>query len=697
MDAGQPKAKIEGDQFPPNGESCSRIDSTNESRADAPFPGRWALVISMALKHLILGKPRDIHDPHLFHKVSLIAFLAWVGLGADGLSSSAYGPDEAFRALGGHPELAIFLTLAMAVTVLIISLAYSRLIEHFPHGGGGYVVATKLLSPTFGVISGAALLVDYVLTITVSVASAFDQIYSFLPLHWQTTKIIIEAVAIVGLVLMNLRGVKESVTLIVPIFLLFVATHVVVLVGCVFVFWHNIPAIASHANTCLQSDVKSIGLWGLFLILMNAYSRGAGTYTGIEAVSNGVPIMREPKVRTAKKTMLYMAVSLAVTAGGILLCYMLAGVAPEEGKTLNATLVERLGFGQWFVVLTLLAEGGLLVVAAQTGFIDGPRVMSNMALDGWLPRRFGSLSEQLTMSQGVMLIGGAALVSLFYTHGDITTLVTMYSINVFVTFSLSQFGMLRFWWQKRKEGGPLLQSLALHGVAFVLCFGILVMVILEKFSQGAWMTVVVTSVVIGICFLIRRHYAAIHAQLVKLSETLSDLPGEAGAESDETETEPQPLNPKKATAVLLVASYSGLGIHSLLTILKMFPGHYEQIIFASIGVIDAGAFKGEEDLHLLEKATKDGLKKYEKLARGFGLAASSRFEIGTDPVDASEAICKHITKEYPKAVIFGGNLVFQRETFVQRILHNQTAHAIQRRLQWDGIPMMIMPIRVRES
>src|SRR5579864_6979515 len=134
------------------------------------------------LKLLLVGKPRDIDDPDLFHKVSLIAFLAWVGLGADGLSSSAYGPDEAFKALGeGHQFMAVYLALATASTVFIISFAYSRIIEHFPTGGGGYVVATKLLGSTAGVISGSALLVDYILTITTSIASGADAIFSFLP------------------------------------------------------------------------------------------------------------------------------------------------------------------------------------------------------------------------------------------------------------------------------------------------------------------------------------------------------------------------------------------------------------------------------------------------------------------------------------------------------------------------------------
>src|SRR6202158_4064079 len=148
------------------------------------------------IKSLLFGKPRDIKDPNLFHHVSLVAFLAWVGLGADGLSSSASGPYEAFRALGPHTHLSPFLVLMTAVTIFVISIAYSNLIQHFPGGGGGYLVATKLLGNKVGVVSGRALLVDYVLTITVSIASGCDQIWSFLPLAWAPYKLTAEVVAL---------------------------------------------------------------------------------------------------------------------------------------------------------------------------------------------------------------------------------------------------------------------------------------------------------------------------------------------------------------------------------------------------------------------------------------------------------------------------------------------------------------------
>ncbi len=170
------------------------------------------------------------------------------------------------------------------------------------------------------------------------------------------------------------------------------------------------PAPSGGAIRC-----GATGLWVILLIFLQAYCRGAGTYTGIEAVSNGVSAMREPQVPNAKRTMLYMAVSLAVTAGGLILCYYLADLQPSETKTMNGLLVEKLHLGDWFTWLTLGSEAGLLLFAAQTGYIGGPRVMANMALDGWVPRRFSSLSDRLTSHYGVLMVGAAAIGSLLYT------------------------------------------------------------------------------------------------------------------------------------------------------------------------------------------------------------------------------------------------------------------------------------------
>ncbi|HLY75017.1 MAG TPA: APC family permease, partial [Planctomycetota bacterium] len=641
--------------------------------------------MSHTLKKLLIGERRDIHDPDLFHKVSLVAFLAWVGLGADGLSSSAYGPDEAFRALTGHTELVIFMFLAMVITVLVISWSYSGIIEHFPSGGGGYVVATKLLGPAFGIISGCALLVDYVLTITVSIASGADQIFSFIPIGWHWPKLWLEALAIIVLIVMNLRGVKESVNVLVPIFLFFVVSHIVLLVSAFFVHAGNIPAIASAVKSDLHSGMATLGFLGLFKIFGKAYAQGAGTYTGIEAVSNGVQIMREPKVATAQRTMVYMALSLAITAGGLLLAYSLLKVVPEEGKTLNAVLAERMGFGTWFVVLVLIAEAALLCIAAQTGFLDGPRVMANMATDSWLPHRFAALSERLTMHYGIMIIGAASMATLFMTRGDTGRLVTMYSINVFVTFSLSNLGMCRFWIQDRAKHSNWGRRLLIHGIALALCASILVLQVTEKLMIGGWETVLITSALIGLCFVIRNYYQGVRRRLGLITpDKLAPAEMESASALSEN---PKNLDPAARTAVLLVGGYNGLGVHSVLTIWRMFPKDYPQIVFMSVGVVDSANFKGSEEVDHLQEETLRSLAAYVALANRMGMAATTRVAIGTDAVDEAEKLCAQVSREFPRSTFFSGKVVFQKEKWYHWLLHNQTAYAIQRRLEWLGLPM----------
>jgi amino acid transporter len=653
--------------------------------------------MSSRISRLVYGKPRDPQDASTFHSISLIALLAWVGLGADGLSSSAYGPDEAFRALGSHAYMALGLAVATTVTVLVISLAYSQIIRQFPFGGGGYVVATELLGPKWGVVSGSALLVDYVLTISVSIAGGADQIFSVLPPDAVRWKLVLEGVVILVLTLLNLRGVRESVTILAPIFGLFLLTHAILIFGGIGMHLHQVPRVAADVTQGFRSGLSTLGALGLFAIFLRAYSMGAGTYTGIEAVSNGLQIMREPKVHTARKTMTLMAISLAVTAGGILVLYLLFGTRPIDGKTMNAVLLEafagswkvgglRIGYG--FVVVTLAAEAALLFVAAQAGFIDGPRVMSSMATDSWLPHRFAQLSSRLTISDGVMLMGAAAIGTLVYTRGNLTALVTMYSINVFVTFSLSQLGMLRFWLRHREAGRR--KGLAIHGVAFALCFGILIGILYEKFALGGWVTVVVTSVLVAFCFRIRHHYRRVEQNLKRLETIMDALPTHAPA----TET---PLDRKRPTAVLLVGGYGGIGVHALLTIQRLFPGHYRNIIFVSVGVVDVATMKGVQEVDRLRASTEASLREYVTLAHRFGLAAEYRMGMGTDVLDAAMDVCTDIQKEFPRAVFFLGKLIFERERFFQRVLHNETAYQLQRRMQFSGMNAMVLSVRVMET
>jgi amino acid transporter len=640
-------------------------------------------------KRKILGERRDVSDPQALHKISLIAFLAWVGLGADGLSSSAYGPEEAFRALGEHHYLALALAIATGITVLILSASYSSIIEQFPAGGGGYVVASQLLGPRVGVVSGCALVVDYVLTITVSIAGGGNAVFSFLPQSWATWKVPAEVVTILLLIALNLRGVKESVKVLTPVFLIFLATHILLIGYSIFTHLGAIPEVTKRLSDEYSTGITTLGVGGMLLLFMRAYSLGGGTYTGIEAVSNGLQIMREPRVETGKRTMTYMAISLALTASGILFAYLLLMTRPVAGKTMNAVLAEQafgawqlggMPVGYWLVLVTMISEGLLLFVAAQAGFIDGPRVMANMAIDSFFPHRFAALSERLSMQNGVLLMGSAALAMLFYTRGNIHILIVMYSINVFLTFTLSQLGMVRFWWRRRGY------HLFLHGVALVMCAGILAITVFEKFGHGGWVTVVITTIFVLLCLAVRRHYDSIKTGLRSLDEVLGSIPTSGPPNLE-------PLSPNAPTAVILVSSFSGLGVHTILSTLRFFPGLYKQFIFVSIAVVDSGHFKGRTEIEALRRQTESDVQKYVDLTRRLGFPADGVTDIGTEVVSEATRLCESVAQQYPKATIISGKLVFRQEHFFNRLLHNETPTLIQRRLQWLGVPMVVLPVR----
>lgn len=643
------------------------------------------------VRRKIFGAPRDLQDASIFHKLALIPLFAWIGLGADGLSSSAYGPEEAFRTLGSHSYLALFLGLAAAMTVGIIAYAYSRIIEHFPHGGGGYIVATHMLGQKAGVISGCALLVDYMMTITVSVASCVDALFSYLPLEFHKYKIITGCLLIGILVIMNIRGVKESILVMAPIFMVFLVTHALLIGYTTISHAREIAPVVHHVHSSLNHDLSTIGFLGVMLIFLRAYSLGGGTYTGIEAVSNGLQIMRDPKVQTGKRTMVYMATSLALTAGGLLLCYLLIQVKPAHGVTLNAVLASAVfgqwPLGKWLALITIVSEGALLLVAAQAGFIDGPRVMGNMAVDSWFPRRFAAFSDRLTMRNGVLMMGVAALLLMIYTRGSITALVVMYSINVFLTFSISEFGMSRFFIKHRKSEAKWKQHLSVHLTGLTLCLTILIITTLEKFTHGGWLTLVITTTVIMACYAIQGHYAKIRAEMRQLDKLVKEIPSDGPVNNE-------PVNKDDITAVQLVGGFNGFGVHTLLSISRAFPGVFKNYIFVSVAQVDQGLFKGEEGLEELKKNSEEALKKYVELARKLGFAADFRMEVGTDVVESSTDICFALDREFKNATVFAGQLTFSLEKFYHRFLHNETAYAIQRRLQTANMKFVIMPINI---
>ncbi|HVY54014.1 MAG TPA: APC family permease, partial [Gammaproteobacteria bacterium] len=488
-------------------------------------------------KKLILGHPLNPFNPAILRHASLVAFLAWVGLGADGLSSSCYGPEESYLALGAHTHFALYIAIATAITVFVISLGYNQVIELFPSGGGGYKVATQLLGPYIGLISGAALIVDYVLTIAVSTASGMDAVFSMLPSPWLPYKLFAESLLILFLIILNLRGMKESIKILMPIFLGFIIIHFTLIIYGILVHRSGLSLIIPKTINETNSFIGITGWLPFLALVLHAYSLGSGTYTGLEAVSNNVNRLREPRVATGKWTMLYMAMSLSFTAAGFILLYLLWEPTPTVGQTLNATVFNSIlgnsSFGHIALLVTLALEASLLFVGANTGFLAGPGVLANMAIDGWMPNRFRHLSTRLVVQNGIILFGISALAILIWCNGSVSLLVVLYSINVFITFTLSLLGLSVFWIRKKgKANANWRWRLIFSMLAFLISAGILCITIYSKFQSGGWLTIILTCAVIGLCLSIKHHYQKIGCKLTELdlqlkqpiTEQINNLP-----------------------------------------------------------------------------------------------------------------------------------------------------------------------------
>ena len=648
-------------------------------------------------KNVVIGRARNLSDHRIFDNMSLVALLAWVGLGADGLSSSCYGPEAAFLALKSYTHLSLFVAAASMLTIVVICLSYSQIIELFPSGGGGYLVASKLLSPTLGVISGCALIGDYILTIAISVASGTDALFSMLPVEWQAWKLKFSLVIVVFLTLLNLRGVKESVVLWVPVFFVFVLSYSFAIIWAVTAHFGDLPEITHGVTGDLKSGYTEIGMFGLVALVLRAYSLGAGTYTGIEAVSNGLNALREPRVQTGKRTMVYMGASLSFVVGGLLLAYLLYHVSHVDGKTLNAVLFEKITaawpplLSRGFVIAAMASSAALLFIAAQTGFFGGPRVLANMAVDRWMPTRFATLSDRLVTQNGVLLMGFAALLVVLFTTASVDLLVVLYSINVFITFSLSQLGMVRHWWSERRTEPLWKRKILVNGFGLMLTGGILISLCIVKFFEGGWATLLVTSVLIGLAFWVKSHYRNTQKKLHRLNELV------AAALADDAivvEKTPPPCDLNARTAVFLVNGFNGLGLHTLLAVARMFPKVYQNFVFVQVGVLDAGNFKGASEVENLREHSRAEVERYVTYMGKRGFYTEAHIALGTDIVDEAAKLCDVIAEKFPQAQFFAGQLVFKDESTITRWLHNHTVFELQRRLYQHGRAMLILPIQV---
>jgi amino acid transporter len=463
------------------------------------------------LRNVLFGRPiSSEHEEHeRLTKVKALAIFS-----SDNISSSAYGPEEIMRvlALAGLAVMSAWtLTLAGLIIIMlaIVTISYRQTIKAYPNGASSYIVAGDNLGDRMGILAASALLIGYVVTVAVSISAGVAAMTSILP-ELNAYKVPIGVTAIGILTLGNLRGIRESGTIfMVPTYL-----YIVVMLGIV--AWGLVQAttgtLAPYTPEpewveAAESGVQAVTL----LLLLRAFSQGAVALTGIEAISDGVPAFKAPEWRNARTTLTWAAAVFAVLFLGIAYLSSTIGLVPNEEQTILSQLVRQVAGDGWILVLAQVATALLLILAANTSFADFPRLSSFLARDGFLPRQFAFRGDRLAFTTGIVALAGLAGFLLVLFNASVAGLIPLYTLGVFIAFTLSQGGMLLRWWRRREPGWQ--RGLAINGLGALTTAVVAIVVGVSNFTSGAWLVMVLVPLMMLMLTGIRRHYRAFDAAL----------------------------------------------------------------------------------------------------------------------------------------------------------------------------------------
>ncbi|MHB0976364.1 MAG: APC family permease [Candidatus Aquicultorales bacterium] len=451
------------------------------------------------LKRLVLGKP--IHTNRASEE-RLIKPLALAVFSSDALSSVAYATEEILLilVLAGAGALGFSMPIAVAIALLlgIITLSYRQVIHAYPSGGGAYVVAKDNLGDNAGLVAGASLLIDYILTVAVSIAAGVAAITSAVPaLH--EYKVVL-AVFLIGLVAVaNLRGIRDSGKIFaIPTYSFIVSLIVLIIVG--FVRYSMGLTIESH----VEEQAVMIQSISVFLIL-KAFASGCAALTGVEAISNGVQSFKKPESTNARITLVWMAVILGSLFISVTLLSNVYGIKPNHSETVMSQLARGVFSGGFFYYVIQATTALILVVAANTSFADFPRVASIMAGDNYLPRQLRNRGDRLAFSNGIILLAFFASLLIIAFGGQTHRLIPLYAVGVFTSFTLSQLGMVRHWFKVREPGWQ--RKAMLNAFGATTTFVVLLVIAMTKFVGGAWIVIVIVPILIYLFKKIHNHYA----------------------------------------------------------------------------------------------------------------------------------------------------------------------------------------------
>ncbi len=463
------------------------------------------------LRTWLIGRPihSEAEEHERLTKVKGLAIFS-----SDNISSSAYGPEEIMRVLAAAGAGALTLTLPLAglITIMlaIVTLSYRQTIKAYPNGASSYLVASDNLGPMMGVLAGAALLIGYVVTVAVSVSAGVAALTSILP-GLYPERVVISVAMVALLMLGNLRGIRESGTIfMIPTYAYIVIMLGIIGYGVVRTVTGSVPAF--EAPAAWEGIEQGGQALGLFLIL-RAFSQGAVALTGVEAVSDGVPAFKSPEWKNARTTLTWAAVVFAVLFIGIAFLVTSIGIVPDptEQQTVLSLLVRQLTGDGFILVVAQIATALILVLAANTSFADFPRLSSFLARDGYLPRQFAFRGERLAFTTGIVALSLMAIGLLVGFNASVSGLIPLYTLGVFIAFTLSQGGMLVRWWKRREPGWR--SGLAINGLGALTTAVVALVVGSSNFLQGSWLVIVLVPLLMGLLMAINGHYRDMQAAL----------------------------------------------------------------------------------------------------------------------------------------------------------------------------------------
>ncbi|HYO44137.1 MAG TPA: APC family permease [Candidatus Limnocylindrales bacterium] len=434
---------------------------------------------------------------------------------SDAISSSAYATEEILRVLvlAGAAAMLVSIQVAIAISVLlaVVAISYRQVCNAFPGGGGAYAVARQELRPILGLVAAAALLIDYVMTVAVSTSSAMDQIISIVP-GMEIIRLEVAVGVIALITIANLRGLRESGNIFaVPTYLFVAMALFIVGSGFIHIATGSVTPLAPQPQA-VQAGTELLGM----VLILRAFASGSVALTGVEAIANGVPAFKPPESKNAGNTMLAMAVLLGVIFIGVTVIARAYDIVPSEplsgGPTVIALVAQTaFGFGSPLFYLFQVATALILFLAANTSFNAFPRLAAILAEDGYFPRQFSFRGDRLAYSWGIVLLAAIAAGLYVAFRGNTTGLIPLYSVGVFVCFTLSQSGMVLHWLRGRQAGWWW--RLGVNAFGALLTFVVLMIVLVEKFEHGAWIVAILIPAIVGGMLFVNRQYAASARQL----------------------------------------------------------------------------------------------------------------------------------------------------------------------------------------